>query len=525
MSQRLRKRNFSSEEDLDDSSWIDNDIDDDNNMHNKNIWKLDRDPLIKLILKDFPKINKERLENCIENIDETIISQYCGVIPSDEKWKIGLSGKKISDLEPELKRLRKQQRDEEPTLDKIISLPVSDKEKIETIEKFDILQNLEPYTEEYRIKRRELICKISDIPSEEEKRLLKLTTSISTDRLRRCILDMDLSDEMKARILTRYHYFLTLDQSTSEYSQVQAWLEWAISLPWNRSITLPVSTTSQIAKFLYNVRGNLDKKLFGMESIKNSLITHLYSRITGNSQTILALKGTRGSGKTSIVRAYAEATTLPFEMIPLGGSADATLFRGSSSVWVGSSPSIIVQSLRNLRCNNGILLFDELDKVTGENASAVQKCLIHLTDRSQNMDYKDDFLVGLSINVSKIDMIFTFNDEECINPMLRDRLDIVTVPDYSLDERCNIVTKYILPRLISESSLKPDSIIIDHNTCKYILSKVEAMGLRPVEKLLRQLVRKIALVATIGDPKIIDINLKRIKLPITITKSIFDKFT
>lgn len=508
-------------------------------------FKLDRQPLVNHLLKKLSlkvPMEKTKLEvliaSAIASADDELVHEYCKAEPGDTSWKLGLSAIEISRLEPVLSRIRQMQTKKQITLKQILSASLPESDMSDAIEIYDILQNTEPYTEDHlRLRRtlRAILEREIKAPAdklarfdEEEIRLEKLASSTRSDDFRSKIILLDASDAVRALIMSKYRVFTTLDKDSSAYGAMYEWIDWAISLPWNTCIPkLIFDTPAKLREHLCAIREKIDAKIFGLDKIKEKLLSHYCSRLRGGKSAILALKGSAGVGKTSLIRAYAEAINVPFEHISMGGAIDPTLFRGDRASWIGSTPGIFVQVLRKAQVKNCILLLDEVDKVgkasrEGDSrASQVEAALLHTTDRTQNFRMKDDFLSGLEIDVSQVDQFFTLNDEESLNPILRDRLEIILISDYKMAQKYTILRNYSLGKICNE--LNVSGLTLTEKGARAIIAKTSrATGMRTAERALRRIVEKIAMYEATGMKVKTELGDETISFPYTITDTIID---
>jgi len=253
----------------------------------------------------------------------------------------------------------------------------------------------------------------------EEKRLIHTKRTLKPIRYQ--ILEKDAPDKVKKELLDMYERLQRYDTESSQYASLREKLKWALSLPYRKIINPTLSPTDHMGINLYctQIKEKLDEKIYGMNQVKEEMLETVVNRITNphHKNGHIALKGEPGVGKTVICQTLAEALDLPFERIALGGLKDSSLLKGNDNVWVGAEPSIILKALKRMNCANGIIFFDEIDKL-GETAGGfeVQSALLHITDPSQNMEFKDDFLSEFPHDISKILFLFAMNDDSLLPP-------------------------------------------------------------------------------------------------------------
>lgn len=297
------------------------------------------------------------------------------------------------------------------------------------IELFSILQTIETPSRTYNLLRDEIVETLKAYTTvnetilafyeQEEKRLIHEAKPLKPIRYQ--ILEKEASDQVKKELLEMHTRLQRYDTESSQYASLREKLKWALSLPYNKIIKpkLLSSDHTGINRYCTQIKAHLDKKIYGMEQVKEEMLETVVNRITNPSHKHghIALKGKPGVGKTVICQTLANALGLPFERIALGGLKDSSLLKGSDNVWVGAEPSIILKALKRMNCANGIIFFDEIDKL-GETVGGfeVQSALLHITDPSQNMEFKDDFLSEFPHDISKILFLFAMNDDALLSP-------------------------------------------------------------------------------------------------------------
>jgi len=255
--------------------------------------------------------------------------------------------------------------------------------------------------------------------------------------------------------------------------------------------------------------------------------------LTGNKRFLL--KDFTVTHNTSIAKAIAEILNLPFGQISLGGMVDSCLLDGQGEGWVGSSSGKIVKILQNNKCMNGVILFDEVDKLgQTQHGKDVQYSLLHITDFTQNTEFKDHYVGhNVSIDLSKMIFIYAMNTTSEIDPALLSRMPIVKIPDYNKKDKCKILIDYIHPQLVKNCGWTTDDIILLPEVSNYIIQKVNTIkgsegGVRRIKDFLTVIVNKVSLLLRIPIDKRSEISLtfdtKKITTPpLTLTTEIIDE--
>jgi ATP-dependent Lon protease len=222
-------------------------------------------------------------------------------------------------------------------------------------------------------------------------------------------------------------------------------------------------------------RITLDKAVYGMLSAKTQIMQVLAQWITNPSSVgnVIALQGPAGVGKTSIARnGIAKALHRPFQFFSLGGASDVSTFVGHSYTYEGSMWGRITDSLMQTKCMNPIMYFDELDKISGTpHGEEIASMLIHLTDRSQNSHFHDRYFAGVDFDVSQCLFVFSFNDINLVNPILRDRMQVIYCSGYTAKEKQSILEEYVWPELLQRLRFAKEDILLTDDASKFIISE------------------------------------------------------
>jgi len=307
----------------------------------------------------------------------------------------------------------------------------------------------------------------------------------NTVTLEKRILLLDVDDLSKKIIYNKYKQLASTHVGTDSHAKLKEWIENAIKIPYN--IIKPIKSEDvSIVKYLNHVKTILDQELFGMQKAKEELLMILNNKLRDPTslKNTLAFVGAPGTGKTAIVIALCKALGLPHSQISLGGKHDASYFLGHSYTYEGSRPGQIVTSLQQMGCKNGILFFDEFDKLEDrEGKKGVSNLMLHITDFTQNSTFNDEYIAELSIDLSKIWFMFSLNDIEKVDPILRNRMTFIQVPGYSDEEKQVILREYVIPKCNKRFSFTKDNLIFTTEVIKHIIKKAnKEEGVREIER-------------------------------------------
>ncbi|MHB9147512.1 MAG: endopeptidase La [Candidatus Amoebophilus sp.] len=284
-----------------------------------------------------------------------------------------------------------------------------------------------------------------------------------------------------------------LTPNSADYPVLISHAELMLELPWS------VYTTDNMD--LKMAKKVLDAEHYGLEKVKERLLEYLAVRkLTQNMKgPILCLYGPPGVGKTSLGKSIAKALNRKYVKVSLGGLHDEAEIRGHRKTYVGAMPGRIIKGIQNSGSSNPVFMLDELDKITdlrGDPAAA----LLEVLDPEQNQAFVDTFL-EVPYDLSKVLFIATANQLDTIPPALRDRLEIIEINGYTIEEKLQIAKKYLFPKQRKENGLKATDLFI-HDTAivKIIESYTRESGVRELDRKLASLVRKVGKAMVLEEP-------------------------
>lgn len=279
-----------------------------------------------------------------------------------------------------------------------------------------------------------------------------------------------------------------LSPASSEYQVVRTYLDWVLSLPWNKS------TQSEID--LTKVQEALDSRHYGLDEAKERIIEFLAVRkLRGGDPhgPILCFVGPPGTGKTSLGEAIGTAIGRQFYRISVGGVRDEAEIRGHRRTYVGAMPGLLIQALRRVQVRDPVLMIDEIDKMSGGGPSGdPTAAMLEVLDPSQNDQFVDHYL-NLPFDLSSCLFICTANNLFDIPAPLRDRMEIIKIAGYTVEEKVEIAWRYVLPRLIEDHGITDKDIQFTDESLSFISSRYSReAGLRNFERNLAAIMRKRA---------------------------------
>lgn len=311
------------------------------------------------------------------------------------------------------------------------------------------------------------------IVENEEKVLANNDTSTP---LRFKILLSDMNDDVKAIAMKKLEHLEDMCEDSGEYHKISSWIESLCSLPVGKYKKLPISRENKsdvIRTFLLNARSKMDEFIYGHKETKDYILRLLAQWIInpGSKGLVIGVHGPMGCGKTSLIKdCICRVLNLPFAFIPLGGCQDSSYLEGHSFTYEGATWGKIVDILMKSKCMNPVMYFDELDKVSDSNkGQEIINVLMHITDQSQNNVFHDKYFRDLEFDISKSLIIFSYNDDNTINPILKDRMIKIETQGYNVEDKIRILQKFIIPEILKEFSLKAGDLVFSEEVLRYII--------------------------------------------------------
>lgn len=304
--------------------------------------------------------------------------------------------------------------------------------------------------------------------------------------LREKILAKKMPEECEKKVLKELDRMSRMPSSSPDYTVLRTYVDWIIDLPFANSSTDRESLDDAIKI--------LDEDHFGLEKVKERIVEYLaVMKLTGKvGGSILCFVGPPGVGKTSVATSIARALDRKFVRISLGGVKDEAEIRGHRKTYIGAMPGRIIYGLKDAGVNNPVFLLDEIDKLSSDMRGDPASALLEVLDPEQNKTFRDRY-IEIPFDLSNVLFITTANTLETIPAPLLDRMEVISLDGYTLEEKEEIAKRYLIPKRIKMNGLTEDKIEFTSDAVTEIIKgyTMEA-GVRSLERNIDSVVRKIA---------------------------------
>ena len=316
---------------------------------------------------------------------------------------------------------------------------------------------------------------------EKEGRLTEIETFEERLKIRK------LNAEAQQAVEEEMEKLRVLEPASPEYGVTRNYLDWLTVLPWG--------IMSQDNYSLKRARRILDRDHYGLEDVKQRIIEFLaVGKIKGDiSGSILCLVGPPGVGKTSIGMSIAEALSRKFYRFSLGGMRDEAEIKGHRRTYIGAMPGKFIQSLKTAGTSNPVIMLDEIDKIGASFHGDPASALLEVLDPEQNSSFRDHYL-DVPYDLSDVLFVTTANQLDTIPSPLLDRMEVLRLSGYILEEKIEIARRYLIPKALRQHGLPEDQVTIHKDALVAIIDRyAREAGVRSLEKQIRKIMRKAAL--------------------------------
>ncbi len=279
---------------------------------------------------------------------------------------------------------------------------------------------------------------------------------------------------------------LRLNPASGEYSVQLNYVQTLLELPWNEFTKDDLN--------LKRAQKILDQDHYGLEKVKERIIEHLaVIKLKGDLKSpILCLVGPPGVGKTSLGKSVAKALNREYIRVSLGGMRDEAEIRGHRKTYIGAMPGRILQNLKKVKSSNPVFMLDEIDKVGRDAHGDPSSALLEVLDPEQNNTFHDNF-IEIDYDLSKVLFIATANTITTIHPALLDRMEIIDISGYIVEEKCEITKKHLMVKNLDNHGLKKTDLVLSKDIVEYIIENyTRESGVRQLDKTIAKICRVIA---------------------------------
>lgn len=297
-----------------------------------------------------------------------------------------------------------------------------------------------------------------------------------------------------------------------DYGVQHSYLQLLLDLPWSDFTTDSFD--------LKNAKKILDEDHFGLEKVKERILEYLaVIKLKGDMKSpILCLYGPPGVGKTSLGKSIAKALGRKYARIALGGLHDESEIRGHRRTYIGAMPGRIIQNLKKVKSNNPVFVLDEIDKISRDFRGDPSSALLEVLDPEQNNTFHDNF-VEIEYDLSNVLFIATANSLDTIQPALLDRMEIIEINGYTLEEKVQIANKYLLPKQLENHGLTTKDLKVDNKAFEKIIDQyTRESGVRGLDKQIAQLARYAAKEKVMNNAKQLSISLDNVSKVLGVEK-------
>lgn len=349
---------------------------------------------------------------------------------------------------------------------------ISLENKLET----ELKQKLEDTQKEFILKEKLKLIK-EELGEEDSK---SSTIKVIKEKIKSTKMPLYIHERLEKEL---NRYSLT-PEITPELGVIRNYIDILLMIPWNKS------TKDELD--LDKIKSKLDKTHYGLTEVKERIIE--YIAVKNNNKdfkgSVICLVGPPGVGKTTLGESIATSLNRKFEKISLGGLSDANELIGHRKTYIGSAPGKVIKALIKSKSNNPVILLDEIDKLNKDFRSDPEGVLLDILDNKQNKTFVDNYIEE-EVDLSNVFFICTANDLTTISVALKDRLEIIDIDGYTMNEKINICKNHLIPDALLNAGVKESVKFTENVIVKIIEEYTKESGVRELNRLVNKIIRKI----------------------------------
>src|ERR1700744_5614800 len=320
-------------------------------------------------------------------------------------------------------------------------------------------------------------------------------SEVEIEELEKSVEDAGMPTEVAEHARKELKRLQRMNEASPEYGMTRNYLDWLVALPWSKLDSEAID--------IEHARKVLDEDHYGLDKVKRRILEYLAVRKLNpeGRSPILCFVGPPGVGKTSLGQSIARALGLKFVRASLGGVHDEAEIRGHRRTYIGALPGNIIQALRKAGTRNPVFMLDEIDKLNASHQGDPSSALLEVLDPEQNETFRDNY-IAQPCDLSHVLFIATANQLETIPGPLRDRMEIIQLTGYTLDEKLQIAKRYLVQRQLKANGLTAEQVTItDEALSRLIADYTRESGVRNLEREIGSLFRRAAVRIAEGKDK------------------------
>ena len=306
---------------------------------------------------------------------------------------------------------------------------------------------------------------------------------VDTANIRKKIMRSAMPRDAKEKAIGEWKRMRSMSPMSNEGGLLKTYLDELLAMPWGKSDNMPID--------LKQAREILDSQHSGMADVKERILEHIavMKKTKSNQGSILCFVGAPGVGKTSLCKSIADALGRKYQRISLGGISDEAHFRGHRKTYIGAQAGRIMDALKRCKTNNPVIVLDEIDKMGRDWRGDPESALLEILDPEQNKAFRDHYL-EVDFDLSNVMFIATANSLNMSNA-LKDRMEIIEIPGYSMDDKIKIAREHLIGRAARDTGWQMDNIVMSDDALRHIIQNYTSeQGVRQAQREITAILRR-----------------------------------